>query len=85
MSKNYTSECPAEEDIIYNEKRRKINDSPDKVYDEIIKPIGNNVLDILNTPLVEKTVSSPFVSNISSILKVIIRKTYLKYRLIVNT
>ncbi|XP_025408942.1 protein ELYS [Sipha flava] len=61
-------------DILYNEKRRKITDdyilSPPKVVDDVIeRPIEKHVLEILKTPLVEKTFTSPSVMNYSSILK----------------
>lgn len=62
-------------DLIHNEKRRKIIDdyilSPPKVFDDNIeKSIENPALEILKTPLVEKTFTSPSVTNYSSILKV---------------
>lgn len=61
--------------IVYNEKRRKLNDDdipdpPKPAENEILRPIGKQVLDILNTPLVEKTIISPSVTTYSSILKV---------------
>lgn len=61
-------------DEFNNEKRRKLNDdditkSP-KADNEMLRPIGKQVLDILNTPLVVKTIVSPSVTNYSSILKV---------------
>lgn len=60
-------------DKVPDEKRRRLNDddilSPPKSVDEL-KPIGKQVLEILNTPLVEKSISSPSIANCSSILKV---------------
>lgn len=62
-------------DIILNEKRRKIDDdllNPPNADIEIVRPIEKQVLEILNTPLVEKSISSPSVTSYSSILKVYI-------------
>jgi len=61
------------DDMKHNEKRRKLDDnllSTPNTDDEIVKPIEKQVLEILNTPLVEKTVASPSVTSYSSILKV---------------
>jgi len=63
------------DDIICNEKRRKIEENSlnTPITDnEIVKPIEKQVLEILNTPLVEKTIASPSISRCSSILKVYI-------------
>ncbi|XP_050440382.1 protein ELYS-like isoform X2 [Adelges cooleyi] len=57
---------------IINEKRRKIEDcllSPPNVKTTDVRAIGKQVLEILNTPLVSKTVASPPVLGYSSILK----------------
>lgn len=63
-------------DVVCNEKRRKLNNydtpSPLKANTEILRPIGKQMLDILSTPLVEKTIVSPSVTSYSSILKVCI-------------
>lgn len=59
--------------MICNEKRRKIDDnllSTPNANNEIVKPIEKQVLEILNTPLVEKAIASPSVTSYSSILKV---------------
>ncbi|KAE9543994.1 hypothetical protein AGLY_001683 [Aphis glycines] len=60
------------DDIVSNEKRRKIEESSLNTpiaNNEIVKPIEKQVLEILNTPLVEKTLASPSISRCSSILK----------------
>jgi len=61
------------DDVVSNEKRRKLGDdslSTPNTVNEIVKPIEKHVLEILNTPLVEKTISSPSITSYSSILKV---------------
>ncbi|XP_022175974.1 protein ELYS-like isoform X2 [Myzus persicae] len=65
-------ESPSPSDMICNEKRRKIDDnllSTPIADNEIVKPIEKQVLEILNTPLVEKTIASPSITSYSSILK----------------
>ncbi|KAL5237944.1 hypothetical protein ACI65C_005354 [Semiaphis heraclei] len=60
------------EDMKHDEKRRKIDDnllSTPIADNEIVKPIEKQVLEILNTPLVEKTCASPSITSYSSILK----------------
>lgn len=66
-------------DVVHNEKRRKIKDdnnddddtlNPPKIDVEIVTPVGKHKLEILNTPLVKKTINSPSITNCSSILKV---------------
>ncbi|XP_025191116.1 protein ELYS-like [Melanaphis sacchari] len=60
------------DDLIFNEKRRKLEDdslSTPKTVNDIVKPIEKQVLEILNTPLVEKSIRSPSISSYSSILK----------------
>lgn len=62
-------------DDICNEKRRKIDDddvklSPPRNKNEISNAIEKQVLEILNTPLVEKKIASPSITTYSSILKV---------------
>eukprot|EP00102_Acyrthosiphon_pisum_P024721 XP_016661931.1 PREDICTED: protein ELYS [Acyrthosiphon pisum] len=60
------------DDMICNEKRRKIDEnllSSPNANNEIVKPIEKQVLEILNTPLVEKTIASPSITSYSSILK----------------
>ncbi|XP_026815806.1 MATH and LRR domain-containing protein PFE0570w-like [Rhopalosiphum maidis] len=60
------------DDVVTNEKRRKLEDnslSTPNTVNEIVKPIEKHVLEILNTPLVEKTISSPSITSYSSILK----------------
>lgn len=68
-------------DIVPNEKYRKmdVNDivNSEETDNEIVTPIGKKVLDILNTPLVEKTKASPCIKSIPSILKVICNALYL--------
>jgi hypothetical protein len=61
------------DDVVSNEKRRKLEDdslSTPNTVNEIVKPIEKHVLELLNTPLVEKNISSPSITNYSSILKV---------------
>jgi len=61
------------DDMICSEKRRKIDDnllSTPNTNNKIVKPIEKQVLEILNTPLVEKTIASPSITSYSSILKV---------------
>lgn len=61
---------------ICNEKRRKIDVdddvklSPPRNKKEISNVIEKQVLEILNTPLVEKKIASPSITTYSSILKV---------------
>jgi len=75
------------DDMTYNEKRRKIDDnllSTPKAENEIVKPIEKQVLEILNTPLVEKTIASPSITSYSSILKVHISQCYIIYTILFN-
>lgn len=71
---NKSRKCSPIHDTTSNIKRRKTDDdvilSPPSVGNKIPSPIKNQVLEILNTPLVEKTVASPSFANYSSILKV---------------
>jgi len=68
-----SDESPSPSEMICNEKRRKIDAnllSTPIADNEIVKPIEKQVLEILNTPLVEKTIASPSITSYSSILKV---------------
>lgn len=73
-TKNVRKRSPKDDDIDINkEKRRKIQDcvlSPPNTKITEVCSVGKQVLEILNTPLVGKTIASPPVVGYSSILKV---------------
>jgi len=80
---NTRKRSPIADDMKHNEKRRKLDDnllSTPNADNEIVKPIEKQVLEILNTPLVEKTIASPSITSYSSILKVLnIVQYYISY------